>query len=177
MQLGPLRKLVVLFDTQLQQLTVSYLAAGFFALHTAAISIASLVVCASLALANASGSGRSNALLFTSFTSFASLSVLTLMMLTLLYRVIGGRFLYSSRETEYVVDWILDTVSRPVVHDTVHLLLSPNKRRGRGIFFISLCLLGEAGKFLSFWPICTLASMVWCSWSIRRAWRQNFCAD
>ncbi|CAJ1010570.1 hypothetical protein Q4I28_005885 [Leishmania naiffi] len=179
MQIMSLRELVVLFDTQLQQLTLSYLAGGFFALQTTVVSIATLVVCSSLALATSSGAGSSAALftqtplLFTSFTSFVSLSVLTLMILTLFYRVAGGRFLYSPRETRYVVDWILDTISRPAMEETVRLLLSPNKRRERCIFFTGLCLVGEVGKLLSFWTLCTLVSMVWCGWSVRRTWYQH----
>ncbi|KAG5472340.1 hypothetical protein LSCM1_03739 [Leishmania martiniquensis] len=179
MRLLSLRELVVLFDTQLQQLTLSHLARGFFAWHTAVVSVASLAVCASLALATHSDAAalfRPAPLLFTSFASFAALSVLTLMTLTLLYRLIGGRFDYSPRATGYVVDWVLDTVSRPLVEDTVHVLFAPNMRRERGVFFTCLWLVGEIGKYLSFWPACTLVSMLWCGWSVRGAWREHRCA-
>ncbi|KAG5473108.1 hypothetical protein CUR178_03026 [Leishmania enriettii] len=179
MRLLSLRELVVLFDTQLQQLTLSYLAAGFFAVHTAVVSVASLVVCGSLALATSSDTASiftPAPLLFTSFASFASISVLAFMTLTLFYRLIGGCFVYSPRATGCVVDWILDTVCRPLVEDIAHLLLAPNKRRERGVFLLSLWLVGEVGRFLSFWSVCTLASMLWCGWSVRRAWYQHQCA-
>ncbi|KAG5498627.1 hypothetical protein JKF63_02913 [Porcisia hertigi] len=173
----PLRDFVVLFDKQLHQLTLYYLANGFFTLPTAVVSIASVVVCGSLALATCSGNGGaavssiSAPLLFTSFTSFVSLSLLTLMTLTLCYRVVGGRFVYAARATDFEVDWILDTLCRPMTEGLVNLLLAPEKRRQRGVFFMSLCTIGEAGKFLSFWSTCTLASMVWCGCNVRRAWR------
>lgn len=175
MRCQSLRELVVLFDTQLQQLTLAYLGTGFFPVHTLLVAFSSLVVSAALAVATRGGAAAAGAspLLFTSFTSFAATVLATLMALTLLFRLTGGRFAHSPRASAYVVDWLLDAVCRPVTDDLVRVLLSPTARRERGIFFLALCVVGEAGKLLSFWSACTAASLAWCGWSAWRVWQQH----
>ncbi|KAK7194231.1 hypothetical protein NESM_000337600 [Novymonas esmeraldas] len=175
MRVLSLRELVVLVDTRLQQLTLGYLASGFFPLHTVMVAAASALVCGSLAVATAEAAATPVPLLYTSFTSFTAITVLGLMALTLLYRVAGGRFQHSPRAVGYVVDWIVDTICRPVSDDAARLLLAADKRLERGLFFLCVFVVGEGGKWLSFWPACTLASLVWCGWSARLAWRQHRC--
>lgn len=172
MRLLSLRELIVLFDTQMQQLTVANLITGFFPLQSLVSSLACTIVCASLAVASHT-SRASTPMLFSSFTSFAAICVTALMTTTLLYRLTGGRFSYSARSTGDVVEWLLDTISRPLADDTAKLLLAPDQRRQRACFFAALFLVAEVGKLLSFWWICTLLSVAWLGWSVYRTWRHH----
>lgn len=163
-----LRELVVLFDTQLQQLTLANLVSGFFPTYTLVVSLATTIVCASLALGT-SAATASSPKLFSSFASFAAICIIGTMTTTLFYRLTGGRFTYSFRSTGNVVDWLVDAISRPLAEDTAVMLLSPSKRRERAFFFFGLCVLTEVGKVLSFWSLCTLLSLVWLGCSVHRA--------
>lgn len=172
MKLESLRELIVLFDTQMQQLTVANLVTGFFPLHSLVSSLATTIVCAALAVTFQT-SRATTPMLFTSFSSFAAICVTAVMATALLFRVAGGRFSYSARATADVVDWMLDAVSRPLAEDTARMLLAPEKRRQRGCFFAGLFLIAEVGKVLPFWWMCTLLSAAWVGWSVYRTWHHR----
>jgi hypothetical protein len=173
MKLMSLRELVELFDTRQQQLTVGNLVKGFFPAHTLLVSLSSTVVCAALALGTRqSPASAAEPVFFRSVSAFCAICTVALMTTTLLYRLTGGRFVFSTRSTGEVVDWLVDGISRPIAEDIGAVLLDPGKRRERVIFFIGLCVVAEVGKVLSFWPMCTLTSIVWVGYSVRL-----FCAQ
>lgn len=173
-----LRAAIEAFDARQQRLTLPFLLSGFYVGHTFCVSLATFVISAALAIGCGPSSSSSSSLssassfapLFSSCTSFVSISVLFLMTSTLLYRIVGGPLSCSKQAIDQVVDWIIGGQLQVMVQSIGSALLEPRNTRGRLHFFFGLFVIGEIGKWSSFWGTMTLASMIWCIWSGYQLW-------